>query len=303
MSQRGVRVQRDVRRDVHQNVEGEARDGVAANNPADETTRGEAAVAAPQDDRTPAATAVEPTATVADPASADVLVAEPAQPAEAEVPADIAAPAETVEQAEQPASEAATAQAEAAPSVEAATPSQPGGAPEAVPMASSSHPEPAAAQSGPAPMPEAVPVGSMPSAMPEWGPTSITLNANVAAGLSYVLWWVSGLIIYFSERRNRYVRFHAVQSMLLTGALTMLGVLVYTTTSLLADASTITGQPVFWHIREGMIATSVILMFMAWLLPMVAAFTGHYLRLPIVGDYAERYSAPVPPGRPGDPLV
>src|ERR1700731_1181174 len=46
------------------------------------------------------------------------------------------------------------------------------------------------------------------------GPTSMKFNPRISAALSYVLWWITGLIFLVAERRNRFVRFHAIQSIL-----------------------------------------------------------------------------------------
>jgi len=43
------------------------------------------------------------------------------------------------------------------------------------------------------------------------GPTSMGMDANVEAGLSYLFSIVGGLIFYFGEKQNRFVRFHAMQ--------------------------------------------------------------------------------------------
>src|SRR5579885_287424 len=48
------------------------------------------------------------------------------------------------------------------------------------------------------------------------GPTTLNMEPNTAAGLSY-LTWVAGLIIFLMEKQNRFVRFHAMQEILLTG--------------------------------------------------------------------------------------
>src|SRR5579871_2194489 len=40
--------------------------------------------------------------------------------------------------------------------------------------------------------------------------TSLTFRPNTAAGVSYLFLWISGVLIFFNERRNRYVRFHAL---------------------------------------------------------------------------------------------
>ena len=52
--------------------------------------------------------------------------------------------------------------------------------------------------------------------------TSIGLDENVAGVLCYVLWWASGLAIYLLETDNKVVRFHALQSIITFGAVTIL---------------------------------------------------------------------------------
>src|SRR5215471_15484423 len=44
------------------------------------------------------------------------------------------------------------------------------------------------------------------------GPSSIGIEPNLAAALSY--FWIIGLIFFFIEKKNRFVRFHALQSLL-----------------------------------------------------------------------------------------
>ena len=54
--------------------------------------------------------------------------------------------------------------------------------------------------------------------------TSTGLSPNVAAALSYVLGWISGLVTLLIERDNRFVRFHALQSILVFAPLTALAI-------------------------------------------------------------------------------
>ena len=44
--------------------------------------------------------------------------------------------------------------------------------------------------------------------------TSLGLDANVVATLAYLLGWISGAILLLTERQNRFVRFHALQSVI-----------------------------------------------------------------------------------------
>lgn len=140
----------------------------------------------------------------------------------------------------------------------------------------------------PAPMPAHVPW----EASSYWGPTTITIQANTAAGASYLLWWVSGMLIYFNERHNRFVRFHAMQSILLTGAMTVFSVLAYILSALCDDLYQATGFTVYRTLGMGIAGLAVVLIVIPWFLAMIAAWSGNYIRLPIVGTYAERYSAP-----------
>ena len=45
------------------------------------------------------------------------------------------------------------------------------------------------------------------------------LDSNVAGTLSYLFGFVSGLIFYLIEKEDRFVRWHAAQSMAFTGLL------------------------------------------------------------------------------------
>ncbi len=129
------------------------------------------------------------------------------------------------------------------------------------------------------------------TAASSWGASSLN-TPNMLAGLSYLFWWVSGLYVYFNERHNRFVRFHAVQSILLTGALTVTSVVFYVLWELSADLSAATRQPAFAHVGQGISLLGFLGVIALWLGPMFAAWSGHHLRLPIVGAYAERYAAP-----------
>src|SRR5262249_43032073 len=47
-----------------------------------------------------------------------------------------------------------------------------------------------------------------------WGPTSLGMEANIAAGLGYL--FIIGVIFFFVEKTNRFVKFHAAQATLLS---------------------------------------------------------------------------------------
>jgi uncharacterized membrane protein len=127
-----------------------------------------------------------------------------------------------------------------------------------------------------------------------WGDVAYTIRmtANMAAGLSYALWWVTGILFWFAEKRNRYVRFHAWQSLMWTAALTVLAVVGFLLTSFVFTSAASLHQPMLDALGQALKWIFILGILGLWLWPMVAAFTGHHLRLPwIFGKSAERYSA------------
>ncbi|RAQ96921.1 hypothetical protein A4R35_15395 [Thermogemmatispora tikiterensis] len=118
------------------------------------------------------------------------------------------------------------------------------------------------------------------------GPTSMGMEANVAAGLSYLVGWITGLIFYLSEKQNRFVRFHAMQSIIWFAALTILIV-----------ALDVLGMIPFVGLLTFCLSGLVgLLGLVSWIVLLIMAFQGKYFKLPIVGDYAERYANATPVG-------
>lgn len=52
-------------------------------------------------------------------------------------------------------------------------------------------------------------------------PTSTGVDARLASVLCYAGWWVTGIVFLFAERRHAGVRFHAAQSIVVFGALSV----------------------------------------------------------------------------------
>lgn len=102
--------------------------------------------------------------------------------------------------------------------------------------------------------------------------TSIGLAPNVAAAVSYVLGFISGIIIYIAEKENRFVRFHAMQSILLSVAFLVL--------SIVAGFIPVIG----WIIGIFIPLLSLI----CWILAIIKAAQGQYYKFPIIGDFAEK---------------
>ena len=111
------------------------------------------------------------------------------------------------------------------------------------------------------------------------GKCSINMQPNLAALLSYLLGFVSGLIFYLIEKDNKFVRFHAMQSIVVFG---VLFVLHFVTIFVLFFMP--------WAFRYFI---SMIISFgglILWIVLMVKAYQGEYFKLPIAGDIAEQNS-------------
>lgn len=103
--------------------------------------------------------------------------------------------------------------------------------------------------------------------------TASGLDPNVAAALSYALGWLTGLAFYFTEPANKFVRFHAMQSIIVFGVLTALSVLL--------QVIPILGLLVVIFILAPVSAV-------LWLLLMFKAYNGERFKLPIAGDIAQQ---------------
>jgi uncharacterized membrane protein len=105
--------------------------------------------------------------------------------------------------------------------------------------------------------------------------TSTGLAPNVAALLCYVAGWITGIVFFVLEQKNRFVRFHAAQSIVAFGIITVAGVLL----GLI---------PVVGGVFSSIIG---ILGFIVWVVMMVKASNGEWYKLPWVGDVAEQMIA------------
>lgn len=109
------------------------------------------------------------------------------------------------------------------------------------------------------------------------GGSAVNLAPNVAGLLCYLLGWITGIIFLIIEKQNRFVRFHAVQSIIVFGTLTM--------------ASALLGRIPFIGILFS-IAIGIVTLIL-WLILMVKAYQGEQYKIPIAGDLAEKLlSAP-----------
>lgn len=103
------------------------------------------------------------------------------------------------------------------------------------------------------------------------------MKGRTAAAASYILMFLSGFVIFFLERKNRFVRFSAAQSVLLFGSLAIV----------LAVLQLLTGIPLIGLIFGLIVSVLRVLTIGLWIVLTVLAYRGKKVKLPFFGDYAE----------------
>lgn len=113
--------------------------------------------------------------------------------------------------------------------------------------------------------------------------------SKLAGAFSYVGGWFSAILVLLFVRHNRFIRFHALQSLFLFGGVTAIYTIVFEISA-------------FWphgeHVRffGGLFVLFVVLAFLllntvvgiSWLVGIGGAMMGKYVKLPFVGDLAEK---------------
>jgi uncharacterized membrane protein len=126
--------------------------------------------------------------------------------------------------------------------------------------------------------------------------TGSGLDPKIAAALSYI--WIVGLVFFFIEKENRFVRFHALQSIIfgianmvimmvlavfaviLTFALGIGGAMVGGALGSLVSLLVWLVWLIFWLLG--------LLFFVGLILAAVKAYQGQKFKLPIIGNMAEK---------------
>ena len=98
------------------------------------------------------------------------------------------------------------------------------------------------------------------------------MNENVEGLLCYIVGWITGIVFLVLEKENKFVRFHALQSLLTFLPLSVLAWLL----GWIPFVGWVLGVLVW-------ILTAIL-----WLILMFKAYRGEKYKLPLVGDIAEK---------------
>src|SRR5439155_7328304 len=126
-----------------------------------------------------------------------------------------------------------------------------------------------------------------PAPGPEPGPqsTSTGLPSNVAAAIACIP-LVGGIIFFILEKRDGFVRFYAMQSIILGAAWLVFYIAALIVHGVLSAIPGIGGILVFfWQI---IVALVYIIFLVLWIVAMVKAFTGVRWEIPYIGPIARK---------------
>ncbi len=112
--------------------------------------------------------------------------------------------------------------------------------------------------------------------------TLTNLRPGVAALLCYLGFWITGIIFLVLEQKNRFIRFHAAQSIVVFGFLNIVAAIL----------SPIPFVGWFFGTVIGILA------FVLWLVLMIRASNEEVFKLPVAGDLAEKLIGPPPADQP-----
>ncbi|GHO50172.1 DUF4870 domain-containing protein [Ktedonospora formicarum] len=146
------------------------------------------------------------------------------------------------------------------------------------------------------PPPQQAPQGGSGYVLYGWQPLFMRVgesnSSRMAAALSYFVGWFSGLVLLFFGFQNKYVRFHALQSLLFFGFINLADVIMFLTGDL--------GSHIYGRIPhlDGFFILGLMLAFfllnslafVGWLVCMIMAANGKTYKLPFFGSMAAHLS-------------
>ena len=104
-------------------------------------------------------------------------------------------------------------------------------------------------------------------------------DRNIVAALSYVLGFITGIVILLVEKDDKFIRFHAMQSTIATGSLFLLNIAVGLILKPLGILDVLAGMLniLFWF-----------LILLVIIISFVRTYQGKLFKWPIVGAFSEK---------------
>lgn len=102
--------------------------------------------------------------------------------------------------------------------------------------------------------------------------TSMNIEENLVGLLCYLGWFITGIVFIVLEKQNKFVRFHAMQSIIVFLPAFIIEIILW--------FIPVVGWILCWIFT--------VLIIILWIILMLKAYMGEKFKLPIVGDIAEK---------------
>jgi len=140
--------------------------------------------------------------------------------------------------------------------------------------------KPIAGASAPAASSSSAPAPTAPNSS---APATAGLQENVAGLLCYVLGWVTGIIFLIIDKRP-FVKFHAAQSIVVFGGLT---IIYWIIGAVFATSIAFGGLGMGWTLGYSIVMLLRLVFLILWVFLMFKAYQGERFRVPIAADIAD----------------
>jgi len=134
-----------------------------------------------------------------------------------------------------------------------------------------------------APQAVGAPAGGPAVASAPVAPAQSQMSETLAATLSYVLGWLTGLIFYLIDKRP-YVRYHAAQSIVVFGGLHIITFII----GAFFGLSLLTGGLAGFSMGLALYRVLDVVALVLWVLLMIKAHQGERYRVPFAADLSEK---------------
>ncbi|MBI4406465.1 DUF4870 domain-containing protein [Candidatus Micrarchaeota archaeon] len=112
-----------------------------------------------------------------------------------------------------------------------------------------------------------------------------TSDSNLLGALAYLLGILTGIILYLAKPQDKYVKYHATQSILLTIVVWLIIVIIGAAFTVLAASN-----PVLWGtVGFGLIGLIELAAIILFLFSIWKAYSGEKHKLPFVGEMSEKH--------------
>jgi uncharacterized membrane protein len=114
--------------------------------------------------------------------------------------------------------------------------------------------------------------------------SSTGMSANVAGLLCYVAGWITGIVFVVLEKKSKFVKFHAWQSIMVFGVLTVVQIIL----SILSAIAITTFSFGLWQFAHVLSVIVGVIIAGLWIALVILAAQGKMWKVPGAGNWAEK---------------